>query len=114
MKKDYNDDHHFLPTEPGEGDFDDEVTCEDPDVDMVSMIEDFCEGFEYDQKIRFLKELGFNILSRKDKRTGDTFDVAYDPAEKERKKLPRESNIDEKFVRGISDCILKILLKYGK
>ena len=113
MKKDYNDDHHFLPTEPGDSDFNGDMSC-DPIEDMVTMIEDFCEGFEHDQKVRFLKELGFNILSRKDKRTGDSYDVAYDPAEKERKKLPGESNIDEKFVRGVSDCILKILLKYGK
>lgn len=115
MKKD--DDfppHEFLPIEGGEVGGP-EGFWEDEEGDFVTLLEDFCEGFSFEQKLNFLKELGFTILNRKSKSTGEQFDIALSPSQlKNKKSWPKESNIDSMFVQGISDCILKILLKYGK
>lgn len=117
MKRDDFKDKNFLPIGdegPGEDGFFDGFDVED----CVTLLEDFCEGFSHNQKVNFLKEQGFNIINRKNKSTGDTFDVAYlpedAPSKSRKNRLPAESNIDEKFVEKVGDCILKILGKYGK
>lgn len=118
MKKDWHDSQHFLPEGPGD-DGSEGFGCEEWDPgDMVTMLEDFCEGFTHNQKVKFLKDQGFHVVNRKDKATDEDFDVAYKPEDapsrSRKNRLPAESNIDEVFVETVGDCILKILSKYGK
>lgn len=119
MKKDWHDSQHFLPEGPGD-EGSDGFGCEEWDPsDMVTLLEDFCEGFTHEQKIGFLRSQGFNIINRKDKTTGDSYDVAYLPenalsTNPKKSRLPAEPNIDPLFVEKVGDCILKILSKYGK
>ena len=114
MKKDYNNDQQFLPTGPDDDNDGMDFESEEEFSDLVTYLEDICESYEPDQKKRFLKEFGYNFLERKDRVTGDTFEVAYDPKEDRRKRNLTEPNIDKLFVKKFGDCILNILLKYGK
>lgn len=118
MKHKDHQDEHFLP----EGDEDlgknfngvsrEEWGPDDPDFfdDTPGLLDHILECFEEDQMKRFLENLGYKIVTRKDHITDEEYLVAVLP---DSPIIPEDEDIIDTFIREAKESILQILLEHN-
>ena len=118
MKHDNHKDEHFLPE--GEEDFGREINgCEGmpipessiSELPMGEILDALLEGFEEEQMIWFLEDIGYRVVPRIDHITKEEYLVAVLP---DSPVIPEDEDLVDTFIREVKLHLLRVLRKYGK